>query len=97
MIKVQQKVSGCFRSERGARMFCAIRSYLSTTRKHGLNLRDSIKSAFAAKPVDFAPEHGMPALSGVAMIREDEYGSINPPAEWGTWDQAVDLTGETER
>jgi hypothetical protein len=37
-------------------MFCAIRSYLSTTRKHGLNLMDSIKSALASKPLDFAPE-----------------------------------------
>ena len=44
MNQVQQKVSGCFRS------------YLSTTRKHGLNLMDSIKSAFAGQPVDFAPE-----------------------------------------
>ena len=53
MIKVQQKVSGCFRSERGAGVFCAIRSYLSTARKHGINLMDSIKTAFA--PLDFSP------------------------------------------
>ena len=37
-------------------MFCAIRSDLSTTRKHGLNLMDSIKSAFAGQSLDFAPK-----------------------------------------
>lgn len=50
MIKVQQKVSGCFRSEAGARAFCVISSYISTVRKRGSNLIDSLKAAFKATP-----------------------------------------------
>jgi hypothetical protein len=40
----------------GEGLFCAIRSYLSTARKHGLNLMASIKTAFAGLPIDLAPE-----------------------------------------
>ena len=54
MIKVQQKVSGCFRSIRGAERFCIISSYISTIRKHGLDLMLSIKTAFTGNPVSFS-------------------------------------------
>lgn len=53
MTKVQQKISGCFRTMRGARVFCRIRSYLSTCRKRGIGASDALKMAFAGKLPDF--------------------------------------------
>ena len=50
MIKVQQKVSGSFRTQEGADTFCAIRSYISTARKHGQNAIDAIYNAFLDLP-----------------------------------------------
>jgi transposase len=46
MPKVKQKISGGFRTERGAKNFCVIRSYLATMRKQGVNLFDALTSTF---------------------------------------------------
>ena len=50
MMKVQQKISGTFRSEDGAHAFCRIRSYLSTARKNALGAMDAIARVFAGNP-----------------------------------------------
>ena len=46
MMKVQQKVSGCFRSWAGAEQFCHLRSYISTIRKQGLNVWGALGTLF---------------------------------------------------
>jgi transposase len=57
MAKVQQKVSGCFRSEAGAEAFCRIRGYISTLRKQLLHVLSALVQLFCGAPL-------MPALSG---------------------------------
>jgi len=49
MTKVQQKISGCFRSMQGAKFFCRIRSYLSTCRKHGISATEALSLLFEGK------------------------------------------------
>jgi transposase len=51
MVKLIQKISGCFRTSDGARSFCRIRSYLSTARKQHHSLLCSIERALNGKPL----------------------------------------------
>ena len=51
MPKVKQKVSGCFRTLKGAENFAIIRSYLDTLHKQGHNLIDALRLAFQGQPL----------------------------------------------
>ena len=50
MMKVQQKISGMFRTEDGAKAFCRIRSYISTARKNALGAMDALTRLFSGNP-----------------------------------------------
>lgn len=50
MSKLQQKISGCFRTEAGANAFCRIRGYISTLRKQGHDLLPALLSLWSDHP-----------------------------------------------
>lgn len=51
MLKVRQKIAGCFRTEKGAAEFCQMRSYVLTMKKQGYGIMEAIKSVFARETI----------------------------------------------
>lgn len=51
MVKLKQKISGCFRTSHGGEVFCRIRSYISTIRKQGHGVIDAIEKALLGNPI----------------------------------------------
>lgn len=51
MVKVQQKISGTFRSPAGAHAFCRLRSLLSTWRQQGRSALEALETLFAGQPL----------------------------------------------
>jgi hypothetical protein len=50
MTKVQQKISGGFRSLQGAKIFCRIRGYISTVKKNSVPVLGAIRGALLGNP-----------------------------------------------
>jgi transposase len=50
MVKLQQKVSGCWRTPAGAEAFLIVRSYTSTARKQGMNPLAVLRQLFKGTP-----------------------------------------------
>lgn len=52
MMKVKQKISGCFRSQQGAKDFADTRSYIATAKKQGIPIMQALTAAFQGKPLE---------------------------------------------
>lgn len=57
-IKVQQKISGCWKTLTTLQRHCRIRSYLATTRSHHIKALPAIHAALTGNP--WMPPHPAP-------------------------------------
>jgi transposase len=79
MVKLQQKISGCWRTLAGAAAFLALRSYVSTARKQGLNPLVVLRQLFQGRPWLPTPAPGpLPAPPG-PWVDSPGHGPPPPP------------------
>jgi hypothetical protein len=79
MTIVQQKISRCFRSKEGAKIFCRIRSSLSTYRKHGVKASQALDLLFNDKLPDFCARvaaYSQITLNGYVLSKLDKFGGV---------------------
>lgn len=66
MVKLKQKIGGCFRVFRGGEMFCRIRSYISTARKQKWNVWEALADAIRGSPRILTADQ-QPAIHAIAV------------------------------
>ena len=66
MVKLKQKIAGCFRTLSGGQIFCRIRSYISTARKQGWSIWDALSDAISGSPRLFSNNQPIIAQTAVA-------------------------------
>ena len=54
MTKTKQKISGCFRTEKGAYYFARIRGFISTCQKQGFKILESIETILRGNTIQFS-------------------------------------------
>jgi hypothetical protein len=69
MPKLRTKVSGSMRTTTGAEHFAAIRSYIATAARQGINSLDALIQAATGNP--WIPTPAWPAVGGQLKLRMD--------------------------